>query len=302
VISDSISLTAPAKINLYLKVTGRRKDGYHFLATLMQKIDLVDRLVLQKRQTGIRLVCPDSDLPVDRENIVYRAARLFFDTMVARLGKKLVGVEITLYKTIPIAAGLGGGSSNAAATLCGLDRLYGTNCSVDELIRMGVSLGADIPLFIVDWPVAWATGIGDQLRSAVTLRDYRILLVNPGYSVSTKWVYEKFALTAGQNIYSLKNSQKESLTQDKGFAFADRSIRPDELENDLEIVTVEHFPDIEILKKRLLQGGASASLMSGSGPTVFGLFPRDKSDRAVACYEELKREYRNIFLVDPLMA
>ncbi len=296
---ESLTVTAPAKINLYLKVTGRRADGYHYLATLMQKIGLADQLVLQKRQTGIRLVCPDSDLPVGQENIAYRAAQLFFDTLAARL-KKNTGLEITLYKTIPVAAGLGGGSSNAAAILCGLDRLYDTKCSVDELTSMGVSLGADVPLFIVNWPVAWATGIGDRLRPAIPLRDYRILLVNPGYPVSTKWIYSKFALTAGENIYNLKNSQKESLAQGKGVDFTVRSIVPEELENDLETVTVEHNPDIVTLKNRLLIGGASASLMSGSGPTVFGLFAQDKNDMAAACYEELKSEYSNTFLVDPL--
>ena len=137
---ESLTVTAPAKINLYLKITGRREDGYHYLATLMQKIGLADRLILQKRKTGIRIACPDSDLPLGQENIAYRAAQLFFDTLADRLDIQ-TGVEITLNKAIPVAAGLGGGSSNAAATLCGLDRLFATNCSVDELISMGGSLG-----------------------------------------------------------------------------------------------------------------------------------------------------------------
>ena len=299
-VCDTLTVAAPAKINLYLKVTGQRGDGYHFLSTLMQKIDLSDQLVLRKIKTGIRLICPDSDLPVGQENIVYRAAQLFFDSLAERLKEKQAGVEITLYKTIPVAAGLGGGSSNAAATLCALDKLFKTNCSVGELTRMGVKLGADVPLFIVDWPVAWATAIGDQLCPAVPLSEYLVPLVNPGYSVSTKWVYEKFALTAEQNIYNLKYSQKESHVQGKGIDFGHRSIRPDELENDLETVTVDHYPDIAILKDRLLQCGASASLMSGSGPSVFGLFPRDEKGRAVACYDKLRGEYSNTYLVDPL--
>lgn len=297
---DIISVSAPAKINLYLKVTGRREDGYHFLATLMQKIGLDDKLVLRRRRPGIKLACPESDLPVDEKNLAYRAAQLFFDTMKERLGTCPAGVDITLNKSIPIAAGLGGGSSDAAATLCGLNLLYDTNCSVDELFAMAVRLGADVPQFVVDWPVVWATGIGDKLQPAIPLGDFKILLVNPGISVSTKWVYEKFALTAGQNINNLRNSQIESVTREKGSAFAVRPIRPDELANDLEIITAEHYPVIDMLKKKLLEGGASAALMSGSGPSVFGLFHGSRESQAETCYKKLKKEFGNTFLVDPL--
>ncbi|MDH3330046.1 MAG: 4-(cytidine 5'-diphospho)-2-C-methyl-D-erythritol kinase [Desulfobulbaceae bacterium] len=297
---DIISVSAPAKINLYLKVTGRREDGYHFLATLMQKIGLDDKLVLRRRRPGIKLACPESDLPVDEKNLAYRAAQLFFDTMKERLGTCPAGVDITLNKSIPIAAGLGGGSSDAAATLCGLNLLYDTNCSVDELFAMAVRLGADVPQFVVDWPVVWATGIGDKLQPAIPLGDFKILLVNPGISVSTKWVYEKFALTAWQNINNLRNSQIESVTREKGSAFAVRPIRPDELANDLEIITAEHYPVIDMLKKKLLEGGASAALMSGSGPSVFGLFHGSCESQAETCYKKLKKDFGNTFLVDPL--
>jgi len=297
---DIISVSAPAKINLYLKVTGRREDGYHFLATLMQKIGLADKLVLRSRWPGIKLACPESDLPVDEKNLAYRAAQLFFDTMKERLGTCPAGVDITLNKSIPIAAGLGGGSSDAAATLCGLNLLYDTNCSVDELLAMAVRLGADVPQFVVDWPVVWATGIGDKLQPAIPLGDFKILLVNPGISVSTKWVYEKFALTAGQNINNLRNSQIESVTQEKGSAFAVRPIRPDELANDLEIITAEHYPVIDMLKKKLLEGGASAALMSGSGPSVFGLFHGSCESQAETCYKKLKKEFGNTFLIGSL--
>ncbi len=300
---DGLRLTAPAKINLYLQVTGRRPDGYHFLATLMQKVDLFDQLVLQRCAAGISLSCPNSGLPEDEGNIVYRAARLFLATMVERLTGPLAGVKITLCKSIPVAAGLGGGSSDAAAVLRGLDKLFGTRCTIRELLAMGVSLGADVPLFVVDWPVAWATGIGDRLQTAVALTDVDILLVNPGFSVSTSWVYERFALTAAENIFNLSNLQKGNADAVEDHGFRQRAIRPDELRNDLERVTADRYAEIWVLKKRLLKGGAAAALMAGSGPSVFGLFPKQGgAGLAEACRRDLARDYDNTFLVSPLPA
>lgn len=300
---DGLRVTAPAKVNLYLQVTGRRPDGYHLLATLMQKIDLFDQLVLQRCAAGISLSCPDSSLPEDEGNIVYRAARLFLATMAERMAGSPAGVKITLYKSIPVAAGLGGGSSDAAAVLCGLDKLFGTRCPVRELLAMGVSLGADVPLFVVDWPIAWATGIGDRLQPAAALADVDILLVNPGFSVSTSWVYERFALTAAENIFNLSNLQKGNADAGVDHGFTQRAIRPDELRNDLERVTADSYAEIGILKERLLKGGAAAALMSGSGPSVFGLFPKKGGcGQAEACRRDLVRDYDNTFLVSPLPA
>lgn len=297
---DRVSLQAPAKVNLYLKVTGRRADGYHYLATLMQKISLFDRVTLQRELSGIRLCCPDSDLPEDEANLAFRAAHLFLARMESRIQGYGRGVTITLNKTIPVAAGLGGGSSDAAAVLRGLDQLFATSCPENELLHMGASLGADVPFFVTRRPVAWATGIGDQLHPAVPLTGYRVLVVNPGYSVSTPWVYEKFALTVGQNINNLQNLQNQDGVSDLQQMFSSRPIRPEELVNDLEQVTSSHYREIELLKKRLMKGGAVAALMSGSGPTVFGLFQASEAERVVACVQELKKEYRGTFLADPL--
>lgn len=295
---NTLELDAPAKINLYLRVTGRRADGYHYLATLMQKVSLFDRVVLRRISTGIRLFCPDSGLPEDEGNLVYRAARLFLQSMAPRLHGE-PGVEITLYKNIPLAAGLGGGSSDAAAVLLGLNRLFATGCTESELLDMGGQLGADVPLFIVDWPVAWATGIGDRLHPAVPMAGYRILLVNPGFSVATAWVYEKFALTAARKKIKLKNFY-DMHAGEADCPFTRRVIRPDELVNDLEAVTAGQFQEIHGLRERLLKGGAVAAMMSGSGPSVFGLFPEQDEDKAVACGRELSREFPKTFLVRPL--
>lgn len=298
--ADTLALDAPAKINLSLRVTGRRPDGYHLLATLMQKISLCDRVELRRRAGDtIRLRCPDSNLPEDEGNLAYRAARLFFEETASR--REGGGVEITLRKNIPLAAGLGGGSSDAAAVLRGLNRIFAAGCTEGELLGLGARLGADVPLFIVDWPVAWATGIGDRLQPAAPLAGYLILLVNPGYSVGTAWVYQRFALTEQAKKINLTNfidQEGEGVES----PFRHRSIRPDELVNDLEAVTAAEHPEIILLKERLLQAGAEAALMTGSGPTVFGLFREEKEGKAAACVKEMAREYPRTFLVRPLSA
>jgi 4-diphosphocytidyl-2-C-methyl-D-erythritol kinase len=296
---ERVSLQAPAKINLYLKITGRREDGYHYLATLMQKISLFDQIVIEKIESGIQLHCPNSDLPEDESNIAFRAAKIFLEAVVRQQGGE-TGVAITLSKFIPVAAGLGGGSSDAAAVLRGLNQLFATSCSEKELLSMGASLGADVPFFVADRPVAWATGIGDQLYSALPLLGYKFIIVNPGFSVSTPWVYDKFALTVGKNINNLKNLQNSDANNDLHRVFSSRAIRLDELVNDLEQVTSSYYREIEVLKQRLVKGGAVAAMMSGSGPTVFGLFQISEAERALVCAQELKSDYQNTYLVDPL--
>jgi len=295
---STLALAAPAKINLYLRVTGRRADGYHYLATLMQKISLFDQLFFRRKGSGIRVICPDSDLPEDEGNLVYRAARLFLETTAAR-GKGGIGVEITLHKKIPVAAGLGGGSSDAAAVLLGLNRLLATGCTEQELLAMAGRLGADVPLFIVPWPVAWATGIGDRLQPACPLAGYRILLVNPGFSVATARVYEKFALTAGAKKINLTCFDTDP-SEGQTCPFIGRVIRPEEMVNDLEAVTAGQYREIFDLRERLLKGGAVAAMMTGSGPSVFGLFREQEEKMAVACGRELSEEYPKTFLVSPL--
>ena len=165
---------------------------------------------------------------------------------------------------------------------------------------MGLTLGADVPLFIFDMAAAWATGIGEKLESAVPLSGYHVLLVNPGIAVSTKWAYETFALTSGQNIFNLCSSQKERSKINKGADFCKRPFQPDELMNDLETVTADKFSVIGKIKQGLLAGGAAGAMMSGSGPTVFGLFAANMHQQAEQCCREFKKEYDQVYLVDPL--
>jgi 4-diphosphocytidyl-2-C-methyl-D-erythritol kinase len=286
--SKSLSLKAPAKINLFLKILNRRSDGYHEIESLMQKIALFDMLHLSRKGEGIFLSCPGSKVPEDRENLVYRAADAFFSaTRIAP------GVHIVLEKNIPVAAGLGGGSSDAAAVLVGLNKLLAADLETECLMDIGLKLGADVPFFLEDCSLALATGIGECLQKVDPIREYWILLVNPGFAVSTKWVYEKFPLTSYSNPYILARGQLmdgESHTISPGLF--------EELGNDLEAVTVKRYPEIGNIKNELKKAGAIAALMSGSGPTVFGLFSgKEEAQRSFVRFVEKYGD--NVFLVRP---
>ncbi len=296
--TQAIHLETPAKINLYLRVTGRRPDGYHLLATLMQKLALYDHVQLEQVEERVFLECPDSDLPVNEDNIALRAAMLFRSSLQERLPDNF-GVHITLTKNIPVAAGLGGGSSDAAAVLTGLDRLYRTGCSKQELAELGLELGADVPFFIYDWPVAWATGIGEQLTAAQGLENGLVLLVNPGFPVSTKWVYENLPLTLEEKNFNLSDSHSKHDYCLEENPFRQASFASSDVQNDLELVTESSFKEISRIKEQLLSAGADSALMSGSGPTVFGIFSEEKPDQARACYREMKKCYSRTFLVAP---
>lgn len=290
-------LKAPAKINLTLKVTGRRADGYHTLDSLMHKVGLFDELELKACPSGIDLSCPGGQLPEDRENLVYRAAELFFSTVAARPDR---GVRMTLVKHIPQAAGLGGGSSDAAAALLGLNSLFAAGLDRNELAALGLQLGADVPFFLDPAPAARATGIGEILTQVPPLAGWSILLVNPGFPVSTRWVYQTFALTTTCDAGNLTRSQEGEALGAACDRFPGCSPLPPDLGNDLEQVTLARYPELVQLKQELLAAGAAAALMSGSGPTVFGLFA-DRS-RAQTSQEGFRKRYRHTYLVAPLGA
>jgi 4-diphosphocytidyl-2-C-methyl-D-erythritol kinase len=227
----------------------------------MQKLDLCDLVTLTVTdEPGIVLQCPDSDLPEDRSNIVFRAAEAFF--AVGTYGK--LGVRITLEKNIPVAAGLGGGSSDAGTVLVGLNRLFGAGFSTADLIVLARPLGADVPFFVTNFGAVRAKGIGDQMSAVPSLKDCTLVLANPGFPVSTRWVYEKYALTMADKDSKLCDSQKKI-----------SHVLPDVGSNDLEQITLSSYPEVEFLKQSLLGLGASSVLMSGSGPTVFGIFANE---------------------------
>ena len=253
---------APAKINLCLHVTGRREDGYHDLATLMQRVDIQDRLeITVSSGAEITACCPKLNLPPGVENIAVRAARLFLSYI-----KEECSVAVRIDKKIPAAAGMGGGSSNAASVLLALNDMLGVNLSQSELISIGVKIGADVPFFLYDQSAAWATGVGERLQPWPGLPPTAFVLVNPGIEVSTAWVFKTFGLTCSRPIAKIPRFPVRT----SGLVRL--------LHNDLEIVTCQRHPVITAIKERLLAGGAAGALMSGSGPTVFGVF--DDQDQA----------------------
>lgn len=287
----TVTVQAPAKINLSLKVLGRRDDGYHLLDTHMQKVALYDTIELCPLAEGIRLRCLGGEVPEDRNNLVFRAASLFFAWVARSSPTGPGGVALTLRKNIPVAAGLGGGSSDAAATLCGLNTMLAADCPAEALAAMGLQLGADVPFFLDPSPAVRATGIGEILQPVSPLEQYRVVLVNPGFSVSTRWVYQTFALTEGGESVNLKNSQDTVGALDSaGF--------PVLLVNDLEKVTLKKFPELGRIKAEMLARGAKGALMSGSGPTVFGIFQdRQSAEKAAAFFGE---RFPQTYLVDPV--
>jgi len=260
----SLKLPAPAKINLFLAVTGKRPDGYHDLISLMCTVGLHDTLSLSLELGGnrIRIVCSHPDVPENKTNLAWRAADLFMTNF-----KRRDTVTITIEKRIPVAAGLGGGSSDAAAVLLGLNRLYQTPFSTKKLMSMGLTIGADVPFFIYGKPSV-AGGIGEKLEPCTGLCPYPVLLVCPRINVSTRAIYKKLNLGLTKCEIKINN-----------FFFGDRNFDvPHHLCNDLETVSVPKYPIVRKAKQSLLSKGAMGALMSGSGPAVFGLF----SDAAAA--------------------
>ena len=262
---------APAKINLWLEVLQKRSDGYHDLSTLMVPLDWGDVITLKPFSNGIFLECSDPQLPTDDTNLAYQAAKLFF-SLVPQVA--FDGVQIDLIKKIPVGSGLGGGSSDAAAVLKGLNFLSGGILSSRQLSEIALSLGADVPFFIEAQP-ALATGIGERLRFMRTsgpfpeLPRFWFLLVKPDFSISTAWAYNNLELT--KNRVRIKISH----LQDRSFDLGKILI------NDLEPVSIKRFPQIGRIKRTLVREGAKAALMTGSGPTVFGVFETQREVFAV---------------------
>lgn len=287
VCSGALSLRAPAKINLYLEITGQRADGYHTIRTVMQKISLYDRVELALGAgEGIALTCPGSSLPADSSNLVHKAAWHFHQALRAR-EIPLCRVTVSLGKQIPVAAGLGGGSSDAAAVLLGLNRLYQYPLSSRELFDIGLALGADIPFFLQPAAISLGRGIGEILSSVVSGPVLNLVLVNPGFSVSTKWAYENFVLTESAKEISLARSRAMEWWRlcEQG---TKQSFPLDCLYNDLEQVTAARYGAIQEIKQALRNCGACSTLMSGSGPTVFGVFAEAK--QAAESVQQLEKQ------------
>mgnify|MGYP000615359018 CR=1 FL=1 len=260
---DEITLKALAKINLGLDVVRRREDGYHEVRMIMQTIHLYDLLEIQKiREPGIQIVSNLSFLPVNENNLVYKAARLLQEEFALT-----DGISVKLTKRIPVAAGMAGGSTDAAAMLYAMNQLYDLGLSRRELMKRGVQIGADVPYCLMRG-TALAEGIGEKLTPLPPMPKCQILIAKPPISVSTKMVYEKLDSCEIKEhpdidgiLDGLKNQDLEQVAASLG--------------NVLEKVTVEAYPVIAQIKECMMEAGALGAMMSGSGPTVFGIF-RDR--------------------------
>ncbi|MFK5925482.1 MAG: 4-(cytidine 5'-diphospho)-2-C-methyl-D-erythritol kinase [Desulfuromusa sp.] len=271
---------APAKINLCLHILGRLSNGYHELAMAMQRVDLCDTVHIRLGgKVGIRVRCSGVDLPEGEENIAAKAARVLLDAAGID-----VGVDIEIEKQIPVAAGLGGGSSDAATVLLGLNEMLGKKISMEQLLALGGGLGTDVPFFVFQQP-AWATGTGTKLEPLSPLPEVAYLLINPGIAVSTADVYRSLQLTKGGDLANLPR-----------FSVVSKIDLCAALHNDLESVTLQQFPVIGEIKQRLLDQGALGALMSGSGATVFGVYP----DFTTASKAGEKLAVENDWLVCPV--
>jgi 4-diphosphocytidyl-2-C-methyl-D-erythritol kinase len=250
-----MTIKAPAKVNYLLDVIRRRPDGYHDLRMVMQRINLFDELTITLTDTpGISVICGKNGVPDGPGNIAWKAANALLE-----LTNGSRGASISIIKNIPVAAGLGGGSSDAASVLMGMNELLQLGLSDQRLMEIGVTLGADVPFFIFK-KTALAEGIGEALTAMPEMPTAWVLLVNPGVHVSTAWVYKNLKLTNRGELAKLP-SLYESVA-DISSIFA----------NDLEAVTIPAFPVIADIKNSLLRHGALGAMMSGSGPTVFGLY------------------------------
>ena len=267
--AETFHFDSPAKVNLTLEILRKREDGYHDLRTILQKISLHDTLRFTlKKGKGICITATHPTLPTGKRNLVHRAAR----SILARSDFK-GGVHIDIEKRIPLGAGLGGGSSNAATTLMALNRLLEMDLPKKELMGMGLEIGADVPFFFMK-DAAIGSGIGERLKR-IELPRLWYVLIYPNVEVSTRWAYQHFVLTRRRFHYKIQEVLRT----------------PGEicsiLRNDLEAVVSRRYPQIEVMKKGLCSAGALGALMTGSGPAVFGLFSGERG--ASEAYKKVKK-------------
>lgn len=281
---NSIQLKSRAKINLSIDVLGKREDGYHLVQMIMQTIDLFDKIkIFSIEENKIIIKSNSIEIPLNNDNIVYKTAKLIKDKYNID-----EGLEIYIEKNIPVAAGMAGGSSNAAAVLVGLNKLWDLNLSEDELKIIGLELGADVP-FCISGQASLAENIGEKLTKIDGLsKDIFILVCKPELFVSTKEIYEAIDSKKIEKrpdnkllISSLKENNVKLLAEN--------------MYNVLEEVTKEKYPVIDEIEKVMMENNALGSMMSGSGPTVFGLY--DKEEHAEKCKNILLKKYNQVYVV-----
>ena len=277
-----MDIKAYAKINIVLDVVGKREDGYHLLRMIMQNIDVYDEISIVKSKINkISITCNKVFVPTDERNLAYKAAKLFMDTY-----KIKSGVEIHIKKNIPVSAGLAGGSTDCAAVLKLMNKLFDINESSEELMKLGVKLGADVP-YCIEGGTALCEGIGEKITKLQPFKNHILVLVKPPFGVSTKEVYRSFDINKVRihpnTEYIIKEMEQNNLVY-----------VANNMKNLLENVTLRKHRLISSIKEEMIGCGAINSMMSGSGPTVFAFF--DDMLKAQRCYEQMKKKYDETFI------
>jgi 4-diphosphocytidyl-2-C-methyl-D-erythritol kinase len=273
---------SPCKVNLLLDILGKRPDGFHELETVMHPVPVYDHLMFQRGGSGIQLTCSEPSLPTDSRNLVYRAAEAFLQA-----AKIKEGVIVQLEKRIPLAAGLGGGSGNAATTLVGLNEIFGHPLTPAQLVEIAASLGSDIPFFLQDKP-ALATGRGEKIESLdffPALRGTALLLIHPGFGIATAWAYQQLArFPEALNGRAGRAQKLIELLQGGDLKSAATGFY-----NSLEAPALEKYPLLALFQEFLRENGAAATLMSGSGSTTFAVIESETAAQDLA--EKFKQKF-----------
>ncbi len=274
-------MKAYAKVNISLDIVGKREDGYHLLEMIMQSIDLYDEIVIEKQKKEITIKCNRPYVPTDERNLAYKAAQLFIEKYNIDSG-----VNINIKKNIPVCAGLAGGSTDAATVLKIMNSLFGINASDEELMALGLKLGADVP-YCIKGGTALCKGIGEEVTPLKGFKDKVIILVKPPFGVSTNSVYQEF------NIEKARNHPNTSLIID---AINNDNLKMvcNNMKNLLENVTLRKHKILINIKEEMRHNGAMGTMMSGSGPTVFAFF--DDMLKAQRCFEKMKEKYSDVFI------
>ena len=289
-----MNLKSFAKINLYLEVVNKRRDGYHTLRTIFERISLADRIILKPRRDNLIKVSSDNEaVPRDEANLCFKAAKLLRDKF-----RPFKGLDIKIIKRIPVGAGLGGGSSNAAAVLSGLNKLWGLKLSKAKLAKFAGKVGSDTAFFVYDLPFAVGTGRGDKIKPRNILNKVKLwhLLVVPKVHVSTPLIYKKYDHFSGLTKPVCNVKLLTSVLAKKSQSYS--LLKPGLLFNSLEQVTIRLYPEVRRIKDALLQLGLDRVLMSGSGPAVFAVASSFKNASKLAKILRNRERTWQIFVVE----
>lgn len=279
-----IEIDSYSKINLTLNILGKRRDGYHNIETIMQAINLADKIFIKEEQEGVKIKCSHPLVPTDTQSLTYRSAEKILNRYRIRKG-----VKIEIDKKIPLASGMAGGSANSASILVGINKLFALNLSNKDLMEIGEELGMDIP-FCIQNGTALAYHRGEKVTPLFPINPpLWIIVINPGFEIPTKWAYDNFDLSL------VKKEQHHTIAMLKALKEGRLEGIAKNLFNSFEDLIIKKYREIGKIKDRLTEEGALGALMSGSGPTVFGIAQNEKE--ALKIYEKLKSEYQSIWVV-----